>query len=410
MIGGSFWFRVVPSDANRKQVTKLVQRSLLYSNVATQAGMLTKQRVYWFPKMSRGSAFSFLCDCLSSIPADTQLTPNLLSSADWSAVTSLAHEYRVSAALAWALEKASPKSSLPRGIRSFFASLAARQRQSNERVRDEIVEVGNILNGIGVVPLQLKGGAHLFADLYPDPAIRQMADLDILVLSSRLDESVMAMKKSGLVELSSYQHPRAHHHAALGRDDLVVPIELHHDVLACPHGTFLTSKEMFASSLQVTKHGVRIALPSATHAVIHNIAHAQLNDHDSVYGRIDLRGLLDLALLSNVHAKAIDWDEVYRRFIDARHQTALEYHMHWARRLGAKVPSRSRMSVTSKLLYRRAAYQVLKPNLTGLSVRLLRPLVLLRRELSDSLLRRRLAGNLLTLEWWRRHLRMLTDA
>jgi hypothetical protein len=297
---------------------------------------------------------------------------------------------------------------LPPGINSFFVRLAAHQRQRNKRIRVAIVEVGRILNGIGVVPLHLKGGAHLLADLYPDPAMRQMADLDILVPSNYLDESVRALTKDGLVPLSNHQHPRAHHHAPLVRDDLVVPIELHHDVLACPYGTFLTSSEMDASSLHVTKHGVRIALPSATHAVMHNIAHAQLNDHDSVYGRLDLRGLLDLALLSTVHAKAIDWDEVYRRFINGRYRASLAYHLHWARKLGAKVPTHP--SIMSKLLCRRAAHQVRKPWLMSLSVRLLRPFMSLRRELSEPLLRRRLAVNLLTLGWWKRHLRMLTDA
>ncbi len=359
--------------------------------------------------MSRATAFCALCDCLSRIPSGSQRSGELADKFRWTTFITLAHEYRVSGAVASALEGASPSVPQSREIKALLSGIASHDRQRSERVQREAIEVADILNGIGVTPFFMKGGAHLLTRLYPDLAMRQMADLDILVPERCVNDCVAALKKQGFAQLTNYRHPRSHHHPPLGRADLPVPIELHHSVLAHPHCDFLTSEEMLSSALQLSEHGVRVATPSPTYAAMHNIAHAQLADRDYLYGRVDLRGLLDLALLANVYGNRIDWNLINQRFIDARHRHAFEYHIQWGRRLGAKAPSLSSISPTSKLLWRRAVYQARKPKMLSLSVRLLRPFVLLRRELSESLLRQRLVRNMLTLDWWKRHFRMLGD-
>ena len=357
--------------------------------------------------MSRAAAFRFLCDCLSSILSNRPPRSGLTADFRWTTFIALAHEYRVSFAVASTMEGLSPSESPSKEIRAFFSGIANHNRQRNERIRREATDVAKIMNGIGVTPIFMKGGGHLLTGLYPDVAIRHMADVDVLVPTTRVDECVNVLLACGFTQLTSYQHPRSHHHPPLGRSDLPVPIELHHSALAYPDCDFMTSDEIHSASQPLSIDGVRIAVPSPTHSAIHNIAHAQLSDHDCLYGRVNLRGLIDLALLSNIHADRVDWDLIRQRFIKAGHRNALEYHIQWARRLGAVIPS-FRFSHASKLLFRRASYQVSRPKLLSLNIRLLRPLVLLRRELSDAALRRRLAHNILSWDWWRRHLRMLT--
>ena len=382
---------------------------LQHSGSSPQASSGRRTRQASFPEASRATAFCSLLDCLSHIPSGGPPIDELTGNFRWSTFVALAHEYRVSCAVSSAIEGLTPSDSQPREIKALFSGIADHNRRRNERVHGEAFEVAEILNAIGVTPLFMKGGAHLLTRLYPDAAMRQMADLDILVPATRVDGCVAALKGHGFTELTTYRHPRSHHNPPLGRADLPVPIELHHSVLAYPHGDFLTPDEMYSSALLLSNCGVRVAAPSPTHATLHNIAHAQLNDRDCLYGRVDLRGLLDLALLENVYGNRIDWDLINQRFIDARHRHAFEYHIQWARRLGATVPSLGSISPTSKLLWRRALYQVRKPKMLSLSVRLLRPFVLLRRELSEPLLRQRLVRNILRLDWWKRHLRLLKD-
>ena len=121
-----------------------------------------------------------------------------------------------------------------------------------------------------------------------------------------------------------------------------------------------------------------------------------------------MRGLLDLVLLACTHGEALDWNRICGRFEDHGKQTALGYHLLCAGDLvGVEVKPPGENPKASQLLYRRALYLVERPKLLSLGFRLVRPLVLLGKELSEPDLRRRLAGNMADRAWWQRHLRML---
>lgn len=359
--------------------------------------------------MNRALAFNNLLECLSSLVHRSKGRQRDVGFR-WSEVVALAHEYRVSSALACALERPVFADRVPREVANFLAALSTHERLRNEGARKAVIEVGKILNNIGVVPVVMKGGACILTRLYCDPAARHVSDLDLLVPASRIDECRKVLGEHKFEPISDYSHPRAHDSPLLSRNGLPVPIELHHQVLSFPNWTFLAPEEMHRSATPTEISGATIAVPSPAHAVIHNIAHAQMNDHDYLYGRLDLRGLLDLALLTRAHGDDIVWSEIEQRFADAGWRSAFSYHIRWARHLGAEVPVTDPVNKISKLLYWRAEYHIREPRALDVSFRILRPLVLLRRELSDRDLQRRLASNLLRRDWWRRHLRMLRGA
>ncbi|MCG8688375.1 MAG: nucleotidyltransferase family protein, partial [Desulfobacterales bacterium] len=287
-------------------------------------------------------------------------------------------------------------------------SFADHSRRLNERVRQEALEVAKSLNDIGVTPVFMKGGAHLLSGLYRDMAQRQMADLDILVPADRIDDSVTALAARGITPFNDYEHPRSHHHRPLGRADLPVPIELHREVLAFPYGRILTADEMLTSAMPLEVEETRVAVPSPTCAMIHSIAHAQRGDHACLFGRIDLRGLLDIALIAEAHGDALDWHRIDHCLMRKGGRTAVKFGLRCARQLlGADVPETASTGAVSWLLYRRALYQAENPKFLSLSVRLLQPWTLLVRELSDSTLRRRLVRNMIDPDWWKRHVAML---
>ena len=358
--------------------------------------------------LSRIAAFRFICDCLSWPPPERLSRAVSGEDFSWTELIALAHEYRVSSAVAAGLSEAGVSDLLLKDAAVYFASTATHCRQRSKQIRSQAIDVAQILNAIGVTPLFMKGGAHLSAGLYPDPGMRQMADLDILVPAERIDDCVAVLGRNGITRAGDHIHPRAHHHQPLVRSDYPLPIELHHEVLAYPNEDFLPAGEMRETCTVLVLRGARIAVPSPTCAAIHAIAHAQLTDLDYVYGRFDLRGLLDLALLTHARGDALDWDSVCQRFDDHGKQTALGYQLSCAADLmGLFVQPPSQISKTSQLLYARALYLVERPQLLSLGHRLLRPLILLRKEVSEPDLRRRLAANMADRAWWRRHLRML---
>ena len=173
---------------------------VMYFRVSWISGRSTGCACRIAGEMSRRSAFHFLCDCLSCIPAARLPVFSATRDFRWATFIALTHEYRVSPMVASALELLPPSSSSPSAVRLFFSSLATHHRLQNERVRDEAIEVADILNSTGVRPLYLKGGAHLLTDLYPDIAMRQVSDLDILVPAARVDDCVAALRGRGITE------------------------------------------------------------------------------------------------------------------------------------------------------------------------------------------------------------------
>jgi hypothetical protein len=89
------------------------------------------------------------------------------------------------------------------------------------------------------VPAMPLKGAALFESDYPDPALREMLDLDILVPSERLDAANTALAAIGYRPLSSPRSEREtrawmrvnhHHDPALVDDHQIAAVELHHHI------------------------------------------------------------------------------------------------------------------------------------------------------------------------------------
>jgi hypothetical protein len=362
--------------------------------------------------LSRAAAFQFLCDCLAW--PEGAIEPQSLrriaesKSFKWTSFVAVAYQYRVAPAVPFALQKLELRDALPRGMIDYFDGLATTMRRQNAQVLDHAIELAEILNVIGVTPVLLKGGANLLRGLYPDPAMRVMTDLDILVPAERIDDCVACLRDKGFQPLTDYRYPRGHHYPPLGRPDSPLPIELHHQVLAHPYNRFLTADEVYETAIVLDGYDASIAVPSATCSVIHNIAHAQLSNHDYLYGRIDLRSLFDFTLLSRAYMSEIDWGGIGRHFSSRGGGTALNFHLLCARDLlRTRIAGLDRSNAVTRLLYRRARYLAARPTLLDLCVRLIRPWLLLRRELSDPALRRRLARNVTDRAWWARHLTLL---
>jgi hypothetical protein len=366
------------------------------------------QRTTW--NLSRAAAFRYLCNCLASPGRGIAVSRRTAGSRNftWASFIATAFEYAVAPAIPSALKQHELGELLPPNVTACLNDVAGTLRDRNKKIVDQAVTVAKILNRIEVTPVFLKGGANLLRGLYADLGSRQMVDLDVLVPVERLAESADCLRESGFQPLTDYLHPRSHHYPPLGRATSPSPVELHHHVLSYGYDRFLTAKEVIGTAHLLYGYEARIAVPSPACAVIHNIAHAQLSNHDYLYGRVDLRSLFDFGLLSRTYMSSIDWSEIGQRFSRYGGGRAFGFHLLCARDLlGIEIPEFHHFDAVTKFLFWRAEYLAAKPKLLDLNVRVMRPWLLLRRELSDPALRRRLARNIADLSWWTRHLRML---
>ena len=362
--------------------------------------------------MTRPAAFRFLCACLA---ADGGADPRaalapLVAAGEtaWQDLVWLASAHQVTTALGPVLRDKGLADLLPADVAGYFNGMATLNRQRNARVRDEAAELAGLLNGAGVAPVFLKGGANLLDGLYADPAIRVMVDLDVLVPAGDAERCYDLLRGQGFEVLQDEVDPRGHQHPALGRPGAAVSVEVHRDVLPYPYGDVLPGGQVLDAAIAIDLDGARAAIPAPRHRVVHNIAHAQLADHGYLYGLLELRRLFDFVLLRRAFDDGLDWREIAGRFAGQGTATALGYHLEAAHRLlGAPSPAALRPNAAARMLCSRAEKLIVQPRRRDRAIRLLRPWLLLKRALRDRDLRRRLARNLADPAWHRRHWRDL---
>jgi hypothetical protein len=356
--------------------------------------------------MSRVAALDLLGLCLGGA-ADAARLRQAAIGVDWEAVLGLAHEAAVVPALGPALHACGAADLPPGEVMTFLDGMAELNRLRNAILRDELLAIARCLNRIGLVPLALKGAAGLLDGLYPDPAARQMTDLDLLLPAADVPRAAAALHAAGWREVQPVEFPAHHHWPAMIRPGGIVSVELHSEPLDRQFDTLLPAAAMLAAGETWLGDGAVLSIPGPTERLILAVAHAELADHARLYGRLPLRELLDVALLARRSGAASDWTEAQRRFTAAGALVALDAHrLALARILGVPTPGPP-PGRRARLLHRYALWVVGHPRLARAVRRGLRPALLLRRSLATAVQRRRLLRNLFNPAWCRRQWAML---
>jgi Uncharacterised nucleotidyltransferase len=354
-------------------------------------------------------AFEFLCAILSpSIGddlrrrlADTIATPPFC----WTEFKDLATGQLVAAAVVHRLDQNGLAGRLPDAVSRYFGAVYRLNRIRNIQINVECMAIAAAMNEIDVVPVFFKGGGALLAGLYDDPATRIMSDLDILVPAARNSDCVTRLLAWGYRVDGTPRHPRDQSHAVLYLESGAAPVDLHRDIIVYPYQNLLPVRDVIALAIEHNRQGVTFAVPSPTHQAIINAAHAQLHhNHGYIYGRLALRSLLDMSLICRRWSDDIDWREVEDRFRRIGARTALDFHRIAASELFGpeRLPTTGRWR--ARLSFKWARFLTGHVALLKIGERPLHAYLLLRRELSDTELRRRLSRNIRDPRWWSRHL------
>lgn len=360
----------------------------------------------------RLSAFDFLCAVLSP-PSGDDRRRRLADVIDepsfrWTAFADLATDQLVAPAVAHRLDRDGLTGYLPNAVGRYFGAVYRLNRIRNAQIDRECMAIAAALNEIDVTPLFFKGGGALLSGLYDDAASRVMSDLDILIPAARSSDCVSRLLAFGYGADGAPRHPRDQSHAVLYPHSGAAPVDLHRDMIAYPYQNLLPAQDVLDHAIQYSREGATFAVPSPTHQAVITVAHAQLHhNHGYIHGRLALRSLLDMSLICGRWNDDIDWREVEDRFDRSGVQTALDFHRIAARELFGPAWLPIRHSWRARLCVRWARFLSVHTALLKIIERPLHAILLLRRELSDAELRRRLGRNMRDRRWWSRHLASL---
>ena len=188
---------------------------------------------------------------------------------------------------------------VPRDLVIFFSEMQAANLRRNEAIRVQIETVGEALCGAGLRGIVLKGGAELLDPRYPDPALRFLSDIDILVPGKDIERAAQSLHAIGaLADPENQTDYRDHHHfAQLIRPDWPVPVELHRQLYAERRGRGRGLDDSLRTGAEPS--GLAgLDLPAAPHRLAHAVFHAQVQSSRYRMRELSLRDALEFEILS----------------------------------------------------------------------------------------------------------------
>ena len=244
---------------------------------------------------------------------------------------------------------------LPSYIRDVLSAIKQLNRTRNREILDQLKSLCGLLNRYGIEPVALKGIANQLAGVYPDLGTRFLADIDLLIPERDFSAAVHALADLGYrcTESDPVELKIGHSYPPLVGPGCV-EVDLHRTLGLGVCRSFLSASEVLSDSVLLEWEGVRLRLPSPEHLVTHHIMHSQM--HDSYRDRIwpSLRGLYDLALLTEKFGRDIDWSKLESRFTMRDEGPVLAMYLLQARDLlSLELPVSPRLDPISRLRWSR---------------------------------------------------------
>jgi len=160
------------------------------------------------------------------------------------------------------------------------------------------------------IPVVLLKGAALRAALYPDPALRQLGDLDLLIHEqdkARAASLLQANRYEPLLDLAEgFRENLGSEQCYTRRGKHAASVDLHWHVINVPSYARRTSVDWFwARTMEVAAGKQRAAVLNWDAQFLHLVEHFVI--HHQMRG---LRWSLDIALLLALHQNELHWDEI----------------------------------------------------------------------------------------------------
>jgi hypothetical protein len=198
------------------------------------------------------------------------------------------------------LDKSGLFGGMPEELYAHIQEITNQNRERNLRIIDQTNEISALLNKNGIVPVFLKGTAHLLLGLYNDPAERMIGDIDFLVNDSEMLPAAEIIKTLGFKPIVDYKrgmHSEMKHYPRMVNYDYPAAVEIHREIMNPPAERHFRAENIFPSVQQIPGENKMYA-PGYPHLIVHNMLNAQINDKSFSEAGILLRQSYDLFLLA----------------------------------------------------------------------------------------------------------------
>lgn len=229
-----------------------------------------------------------------------------LSDCDWRALLQSAIEARLIPIVARAVERSGIRAEPPADVAAAIASECRWHSLNTLRQQAAVARLTRTLDKLGFAPIALKGVALAHCS-YPDPVLRPMRDLDLLLPAEQAEAAQDALLATEAYtihpDLRGTRRTSPEHLPPLQDAVLSVTVEIHHRI-----GTWGGADALRKSLVErAGRHrigGTGVEIPSPETNLLHLVAGAAIKDRLAISSLV----LADLHYLAR---GTLDWDEVW---------------------------------------------------------------------------------------------------
>jgi hypothetical protein len=254
--------------------------------------------------MTRWDVFRFVSDRLASRLFSSSV-PTPAGDVPWALAIEAADRHMVAPALGWCIRG---DVSVSADVTQCLETLLELNRQRNAVIQRALDAGVASLNDAGIVPMLLKGAAALTERLYPDPGMRIVGDLDLLVSDAQVADAEAALARAGFgleAPLVSFDRD-PHHRPPLLHKALRVRVDLHTRPLPDAPRQLLDASRMLAMGREEALNRRRVLLPDPHDWLAHTMAHSQIDDGHNWRGIPRLRHDAELGLIARRYPGVMD--------------------------------------------------------------------------------------------------------
>jgi hypothetical protein len=278
------------------------------------------------------------CNCLGDLPVEgNQLLGDLpkqwdaYRQSDWDRLIQSSRKEYLAPLLYWLLNNSGRIESLPELCRGMLRDQYSTTWLQNQLIFTELARLARLLSHASI-PLVVLKGACLAATIYPDPGLRPMDDLDILVMTKDYEKASEIAFSIGYKDVEPEASHGAHdvlkHHISLIREDEKSPmrLEIHRSLsgnesyyYGAEVGWFWTQVDVLHSPSSILKE-IDLQVLSPTAQILYASGHAILQHG----GRnAPLIWYFDIDRLIRSNPSKVDWDLLFNQAVIFEWGTAL---------------------------------------------------------------------------------------
>lgn len=244
-----------------------------------------------------------LLQCLSqerSVPDGFRVPANT----DWPGLLELAKRHHVRPTLFQRLSQADSRRMVPPDILSALDHTCQEIAKRNLALHAELRRLLAAWHHAGIPAIVLKG-MHVATEVYGNPALREIGDMDVLVRRNDIERAASVAIESGYAPAKSFDvetDVAVHYHLSQLFKPPTFVLEIHWNITGPGQSCIVEPAQLWEQPVSVPALGPHAAALSPEHLMLHLCLHITYG-HRCEFG---LRSLCDLARLMN-KTTALNW-------------------------------------------------------------------------------------------------------